>query len=143
MKRKYENHVPCVVDKSSTVPSENSNIESHEVFFCYYPDGKMNVQSGGFENHDAFKEYVHEMQEKKYMISLKVDFVADNEANNIRSACLLQFPYGVGDINEKCFFMMIHTVIKWILNYIKTFDEIIAKCTSKIYVSTYSIYHIV
>ena len=52
--------------QNSTVASENSNIESHEVFSCYYHDGKMNAQSGGFENHAAFKAYVHEMQEKIY-----------------------------------------------------------------------------
>ena len=34
-------------------------------------------------------------------MDLAAEYIKNNEANNIRSACLLQFPYGVGDMNEK------------------------------------------
>ena len=64
LKAELENFTPCVVDKSKMVTGENSNIETQELFSCYFPDGNMDEGKGGFENHEDFKTYVHGMQEK-------------------------------------------------------------------------------
>ena len=45
------------------------------------------------------------MQKKQFDLNLKVDFsskyVKGNEADYLTKACILQFPYGVGGLNEK------------------------------------------
>ena len=99
------NLVPTVVDRSTSVESENSNVESQEIFSCYFPDGGMDKYRGGFETHEEFKTFVNEMQKNNYNLNLKMDlarkFVQGKEGDQLTRACLLQFPYGVGGMNEK------------------------------------------
>ena len=49
---------PVVVDNSTEVESENANVETEEQFVCYVPDGTLDEQFGGFEDPEAFKQYV-------------------------------------------------------------------------------------
>jgi hypothetical protein len=101
----FEKCKPTIVDRSTTVGSENANVESHEIFSCYYPDGGMDRHRGGFDDHESFKVFVDEMQKKNYDLHLQMDlarsFVQGNDGEQLTRACLLQFPYGVGGMNEK------------------------------------------
>ena len=63
-KNELEGCVPCVVDRSKTVESENTNVETKEMFSCYFPEEGMDDQKGVFENNESFKVYVEEMQKK-------------------------------------------------------------------------------
>ena len=95
---------PIVVDKSSNIGSGNANVEEEEVFTCYYPDSASDSVSGGFDTPGAFKEFVTEMQEKNYDLQFKAqlekEFVRGGDDEILLGAALLQFPYGVGGLDE-------------------------------------------
>ena len=61
-------------------------------------------QRGAFGSNEEFKVYVEEMQ-KKFDLNLKVDFASEyvkgKESDYLTKACILQFPHGVGGLNEK------------------------------------------
>jgi len=96
--------MPVVVDKSKEVDSENSNVETHELFSCYFPDGATDEHSGGFENKAAFKEYVDEKVRNNFDVELCLDlekeYMKKGDGDLLVSACLLQFPYGIGGMDE-------------------------------------------
>ena len=95
---------PIRVEKASTVHSGNAVLEEEVVFTCYYPDGATNASSGGFNNREDFKAFVEEMREKHYDVQFKAEiereFVTCSDGDHLIGACLLQFPYGVGSLNE-------------------------------------------
>ena len=95
---------PIVVDKSSNIGSGNANVEEEEVFTCYYPDSASDSVSGGFDTPGAFKEFVTEMQEKNYDLQFKAqlekEFVRGGDDEILLGAALLQFPCGVGGLDE-------------------------------------------
>lgn len=95
---------PIVMDKSTEVGSGNANVEEEEIFTCYFPDGSMDSHSGGFDTPGAFKEFVKEMQEKNFDIEMKAslekEFVKGGDDELLLGASLLQFPYGVGGLEE-------------------------------------------
>ena len=96
---------PVVVDKSEEVESENSNIEEQEVFTCYYPDGAATPTNGGCEDPNAFKKYVVEMAQKGYDVefqaNLQKEFVKDLDGDLLVDNNVLQFPYGIGGLNDR------------------------------------------
>ena len=98
------NFVPHVIDDSTVVASENQNIESEELFKCYYPDGAMNENDGGFDDSEAFKSYVNEMKRDGFDLQLKLnlskDFIEGKDGDQLISSSLLQFPYGRGGLRE-------------------------------------------
>ena len=100
-----KNKRPVIYDNSKDQESENSNVEQQEVFTCYYPDGATSPTNGGFEKPDSFKEYVEEMARKGFKVEFQAEhekkFVSDGDAEILLDACLLQFPYGVGHMNEE------------------------------------------
>ena len=104
LRSKLENLTPVVYDRSTEVESENSNVETEEIFTCYYPDGASNPTTGGFETPEAFKHYVEKMGQEGFKVEFQAElqqkFVQDGDADILVDACLLQFPYGIGHMRE-------------------------------------------
>ena len=86
------------------VNSKNANVEEEVIFQCYYPDSAVTTTAGGFEEEGAFQSFVEEMARKGYDVEFKADlqkkFVDTDNNDQLMNACLLQFPYGVGGMNE-------------------------------------------
>jgi hypothetical protein len=103
--QKLEQFVPKIYDHSTEVESTNQNVEQEELFLCYYPDGAVNHHQGGFNDPNDFKQFIDNMHQAGYDIQLKVDlakqFVHGNDGDQLISSCLLQFPYGIGGLDEK------------------------------------------
>ena len=95
---------PIVVDKATNIESSNARVEKEEVFTCYYPDSAADAVSGGFDTPGAFKDFVTELQEKNYDIELKAEleksFVRGSDDEILLGGALLQFPYGIGGLDE-------------------------------------------
>ena len=83
----------------------DTRIEQSESFQVYYPDGTVTTVTGGQQNMDQFEAVVQEASEQGYNIEGRVNVITksvrDYEENNFVNACLLQFPYGRGGINEQ------------------------------------------
>jgi hypothetical protein len=98
---------PIFINMSHKVQSENANIKQRETFTCYFPDGTTTDRSGSYNGNAqaAFKQKVKDLKEKGFEFELKVDieheFVNGAALDEFVNACLLQFPYGVGGINDK------------------------------------------
>ena len=100
---------PIVIDESTKIDSSrdgvNCNIETTETFVAYFPDGTMKTVSGGQASIDEFKFLVERskfnMQELEFQCYLDKKAVNDYEDDNFVKACLLQFPYGMGGMNER------------------------------------------
>jgi hypothetical protein len=99
---------PIVVDNSISElgSEENNNIETTESFQVFFPDGSMSQVSGGQESVEKFNEILHVALEKGYDIGFKANLakeaVSDFRDNNLANACLLQFPYSRGGLQEQC-----------------------------------------
>ena len=82
----------------------NNNIEQTETFEVFFPDGTVSALQGGQENIDKFKELMKAASAHGYTLEFRNDLnkqaVHDFKDNNLINACLLQFPYGRGGINE-------------------------------------------
>lgn len=100
-----QNCVPTVIDHSDEVASTNQNLETEELFSCYYPDGAVNNRQGGFNSSADFKKYIGDMKERGFDIQLQInlqkEFLDGRDGDQLISSCLLQFPYGVGGIKEE------------------------------------------
>ena len=98
---------PVFMDMSHEVQSENANIKQREMFTCYFPDGTTTNHSGGYNGdaQAAFKQKVKDLKERGFEFELKVDieceFVNGAALDEFVNVCLLQFPYGVGGINNR------------------------------------------
>jgi Helitron helicase-like domain at N-terminus len=83
----------------------DNKIEQTESFQVYYPDGTVTTVTGGQQNMEEFQTVVQNASKKGYSIECKVDVITksvrDYEDNNLVNACLLQFPYGRGGLNER------------------------------------------
>ena len=105
LRKSLSEKTPVVYDRSHEVESENANIEREEQFTCYYPDSATNTINGGFEKPESFKEYVEDMAKRGFDVefeaNLQKSFVTDGDAEVLMDACLLQFPYGIGHMNER------------------------------------------
>jgi AAA domain/Helitron helicase-like domain at N-terminus len=99
LREEFEGKTPVVVDNSKEVESENANVEAEEQFICYVPDGTLDEQFGGFQDPEAFKEYVDAMHQKNFQVTLHMpmtrEFLGDNKDDDFLVATnLLVFPYG-------------------------------------------------
>jgi hypothetical protein len=103
--KELENHIPTIIDHSDEIASENENIEKEELFSCFYPDGAVNERQGGFNNPADFQKYIDDMQRSGFEVSMQIelgkDFVNGRDGDQLISSCLLQFPYGIGGLNEE------------------------------------------
>jgi pyridoxine 5'-phosphate synthase PdxJ len=98
---------PVFIDMSHEVQSENANIKQREMFTCYFPNRTTTNHSGSYNGNvqAAFKQKVKDLKEIGFEFELKVDieskFVNEAALDEFVNACLLQFLYGVGGINDK------------------------------------------
>jgi hypothetical protein len=99
---------PIIVDSSVTVNNssnlEHANIEETESFSCYFPDGTLSDGNGGLDDPSEFKKLVEETQRRGFEVEFQYDvekhLVNDYEEDNFVNTSLLQFPYGIGGMNE-------------------------------------------
>ena len=98
---------PVIVNNSQTEDGGNdlnNNIESTESFQVFFPDGTMSAVNGGQENIERFNELLKVASTNGYDIAFKSNLmkeaVPDYKDNNLVNACLLQFPYGRGGMQE-------------------------------------------
>ena len=96
---KFAGRMPVVVDNSKEVKSENANVETEEQFVCYVPDGTLDEQFGGFQDPEAFKQYVDQMHQKNFKVTVHMpmarEFLGKNKDDDFLVATnLLVFPYG-------------------------------------------------
>ena len=93
------------IDNTITDSEIDTRIEQSESFQVYYPDGTVTTVTGGQQNMDQLEAVVQEASEQGYNIEARLNVitksVCDYEENNFVNACLLQFPYGRGGINEQ------------------------------------------
>ena len=108
-KRRYDKQQPKMVDTSKEVEdsadADDANIEVTEKFCVYYPDGSINEYSGGLNNHEQFKNVIHNAQingyDLEWQCDMKRELVADATKGDVFvMANLLQFPYGRGGFDE-------------------------------------------
>ena len=100
-RKELEGFVPVVVDNSKEVDSENSNLENHEMFSCFFPEGAANQHTGGFDSRETFQEFVEDMSKQNCDIELGLNYAkeyANDDDDILVNACLRQFPYGVGGL---------------------------------------------
>ena len=99
-----QNTTPTFFDHSEMEENQDTNVETKEVFSCYFPDGAMENNNGGFDEPGAFKDFVYRMKEKncdlEFVCNLEKEFVSGGDSDEFVSSCLLQFPYGIGGMNE-------------------------------------------
>jgi hypothetical protein len=106
MRQELVDKSPVVtIDQSVEVEAETSNVEEQELFTCYYPEGATNPTAGGFDQPGAFKTYVEDMQKKGFDVEFKMElqreFVKGDDSDMLINSCLLQFPYGIGGMDER------------------------------------------
>ena len=105
LRDEFAGRTPVVVDNSKEVESENSNVETEEQFVCYVPDGTLDEQFGGFEDPEAFKQYVDQMHQKNFKVTVHMpmtrEFLGETKDDDFLVATnLLVFPYGRGGMFE-------------------------------------------
>ena len=100
---------PYFVDNSIIIDNmeenqEHNDVEDSETFQVFYPDGQISTVSCGQHNVDEFREIVSQASQQgfnmEYRCSQLREAVADYKDENLVNACLLQFPYGRGAMNE-------------------------------------------
>ena len=97
---------PTLIDNANIEynAENNNNVEQTETFEVFFPDGTVSPLQGGQENIDKFKELMRAASAHGYTLEFRNDLnkqaVHDFKDNNLINACLLQFPYGRGRINE-------------------------------------------
>lgn len=105
MKKDLGDFTPVVVDNSDEIENQNQNVEKEDLFTCYYPEGAANAMAGGFDEPGAFKSFVEQQQKNGYdvefQMNLEKEFVRGNDSDILLNGCLLQFPYGIGALNEE------------------------------------------
>jgi hypothetical protein len=96
--------MPVVIDRCKEVQSEDSNLEKSELFTCYYPDGAVSQETGGFLKADEFKELVKEMAvsgfDPEFQFTVEREYFKGTDSDLLLDSCLLQFPYGIGGLSE-------------------------------------------
>jgi hypothetical protein len=80
-----ENFIPTVVDHLKEVSSVNQNLESKELFSCYFPDGTVNPRQGGFNNANNFKGFINELHATGFNMELKTNLTKEflNGSNSL------------------------------------------------------------
>ena len=97
---------PMLIDNSTEIEgAENSNIEKSESIQIFFPDSAIDVCTGGQDTIEDFKLLLKEAKGHGYDFELQADLlresVSDYKDNNLVNACLIQFPYGIGGLNEE------------------------------------------
>ena len=97
---------PLLIDNSTEIEgARNSNIEKTESIQIFFPDTAIDVCTGGQDTVEDFKLLIQEAKSNGYDFELQADLlresVTDYKDNNLVNACLIQFPYGCGGINEE------------------------------------------
>ena len=97
---------PTLIDTSTEVNgSTDNNIEKTESIEIFFPDSTLDICTGGQASVEAFKTLVQERKQLGYDFELRADLlreaVSDYKDNNLVNACLIQFPYGHGGLNEE------------------------------------------
>ena len=91
---------PTIIDQSTEVESEDTDIETREQVTVVFPDGSVNT--GGSERGRTFEEVIAELQSISpgtipYLCSRPAkEAIRDYEDDNLMRAFPLQFPYGIG-----------------------------------------------
>ena len=103
---------PVLIDESTTVHQEASqnvcdsgtNVEQTDSFKIWFPDQSINQLNGGCESIEEFNEQVKKLKLSGYTFQCEADFlsqaVGDDKGDNLVNACLQQFPYARGGLNE-------------------------------------------
>jgi Helitron helicase-like domain at N-terminus/PIF1-like helicase len=100
---------PILYDDSTTAISTpelcfDKYIEHTDSFQVFYPDGTVSVLTGGQQNIDDFQEVVKNATKGGFRIECRVSVISeavdDYKGDNLVNACLIQFPYGRGGLNE-------------------------------------------
>ena len=97
---------PLLIDNSTEIEgAQNSNVEKSEALQIFFPDSAIDIGTGGQDTIEDFKLLLQEAKGHGYDFELQADLlresVSDYKDNNLVNACLLQFPYGVGGLNEE------------------------------------------
>ena len=96
-----------IIANHRIVDDEDVDQETQETCNVLYPDGNINVNSGGQENIQVLQELVYEgainNRNLQYHCNLLKESVQDYKDKNLVNACLLQFPFGRGGIHEQRF----------------------------------------
>ena len=99
----YEARYPEYIEQQHI--GEQQNIEVEEVFTCYYPDGVTSTNNGGFSSAAEFKEHVKKMEDQGYKLivqsNIEKKYYSGGDHELLVDANLIQFPYGVGGLNER------------------------------------------
>jgi len=97
-----------VVDQSTSVEGSTApgnNIEHTEVFQVFFPDGTMSSTTGGQQNIEELRDLVLAATSEGFTLEVNSDLmrssVKEYEKNNLVNACLLQYPFGRGGIDEE------------------------------------------
>lgn len=92
------------MDKSGPPANSRSNIETTDQFQIFFPDKTLNSTQGGHVDKQSFEEFLKTSKLSDFSFHMHTDFqkfiVPDYKDDNLVNACLLQFPYGRGGINE-------------------------------------------
>jgi hypothetical protein len=113
---------PTIVDNATVVQTNSStltsiSVENTESFQVFYPDGNVSVMTGGQENIDAFQEVIQEATKEGYQIECRMSILSnavnDYQENNLSKACLLQFPYGIGGLDDERITGTIHNLVSF------------------------------
>jgi PIF1-like helicase/Helitron helicase-like domain at N-terminus len=100
---------PALLNNAQIIEDDGDNEdlelgELQNTFQIYYPDGSVSVTSGGQEDIKHFQQIVRNAAEHNFEIEYRVpiynEAVHDYKDNNLVDACLLQFPYGRGGLQE-------------------------------------------
>ena len=98
---------PTMIDASREDNREgDNNIETQESFRVYFPDGSQTNLTGGQPNIQQLRRMISEAVTSRgynldFEVNLARESVADYRDRNLVNACLLQFPYGRGGLDEQ------------------------------------------
>jgi hypothetical protein len=106
--QQLQQRLPVVLDQSvyidESIDNESRNTETVLQFSVYYPDGSINTLCGGQSTDSEFRNIIQEIKGNQFDIEMKTQIekeaVSDYVHDNLAGACLLQFPYGRGGLNE-------------------------------------------
>jgi len=100
---------PVIIDDSAVMEGDQSqnmsdDVEATETFRVFFPDGTMTPDSAGQGTTQRLTELLRTMKDHGYDVDYQCNFakecVSDMKNGNFVNACLLQFPYGRGGMEE-------------------------------------------
>ena len=95
---------PVLIDHSHMEEGSRANVEEQESFQVYFPDGSASSSSGGQDSIQKFRELIAATRKAGFSVQCRTQLAkegcADFKDSNLVNACILQFPFGRGGINE-------------------------------------------